>query len=160
MIIKPIENLDEIWNYNSARAITQGLLPYTDISMITTPLLCVITAIPLQLIANEVMVSRIVGALLCTGVLFLVFKILNYLIKEENASLICTSLIGILCRDIYCLDYNLMVLLIALIILYQELKNISKTNLKNDFVVRVISRFSNLHKAKYWMYACFYCCYL
>ena len=37
IIIKPISNLDEIWNYNTARAISEGLIPYKDISMITTP---------------------------------------------------------------------------------------------------------------------------
>ena len=38
IIIKPITDLDEIWNYNTARAISEGLVPYKDISMITTPL--------------------------------------------------------------------------------------------------------------------------
>ena len=39
IIIKPIGDLDEIWNYNTARAIAEGFVPYRDISMITTPLL-------------------------------------------------------------------------------------------------------------------------
>ena len=37
IIIKPISDLDEIWNYNTARAISEGLIPYKDISMITSP---------------------------------------------------------------------------------------------------------------------------
>ena len=45
IIIRPIGNLDEIWNYNTARVISEGLVPYRDISMITTPLLPMITAI-------------------------------------------------------------------------------------------------------------------
>ena len=52
IIIKPISDLDEIWNYNTARAISEGLVPYKDISMITTPLLPMITAIFLKTIAN------------------------------------------------------------------------------------------------------------
>ena len=28
IIIKPISDLDEIWNYNTARAISEGLIPY------------------------------------------------------------------------------------------------------------------------------------
>ena len=36
IVINPISNLDEIWNYNTARAITQNLIPYKDISMRTT----------------------------------------------------------------------------------------------------------------------------
>ena len=75
IIIKPISNLDELWNYNTARTISEGLIPYKDISMITTPLLPMITAIFLKLIANEVIVSRILAAILWTGILFTIYKI-------------------------------------------------------------------------------------
>ena len=71
IIIKPISDLDEIWNYNTARAISQGLIPYKDISMITTPVLPMLTTIILKVIANEIIVSRILAAILWTGILFL-----------------------------------------------------------------------------------------
>lgn len=149
IMVKPISDLDEIWNYNTARAVSEGLGPYRDISMITTPLLPMVTAIFLKIIANEVIVSRILAALLWTGILFTTYKIFNCLIKEENTSLICTGLMGILCRNIYCIDYNVAVLFIALIILYQELKNIDnvqKLNKKKDFLIRNISWISYMHK--------------
>ena len=149
IIIKPISNLDEIWNYNTARAISEGLTPYKDVSMITTPLLPMVTAIFLKLIANEIIVSRILAALLWTGILFTIYKIFTLLIKEENTSLIITALIGILCRDIYCIDYNIVVLFISLVILYQELKeekNISGYNKKKDFALRNISMTCNMYK--------------
>lgn len=161
IIIKPISNLDEIWNYNTARVISEGLIPYKDISMITTPLLPMVTAIFLKLIANEVIVSRILAALLWTGILFTIYKIFTLLIKEENTSLIITTLIGILCRDIYCIDYNIVVLFISLVILYQELKdikNISGYNKKKDFALRNISRTCNMYKTKYRSNSCCNCC--
>lgn len=161
IIIKPISNLDEIWNYNTARAISEGLIPYKDISMITTPLLPMVTAIFLKLIANEIIISRILAAVLWTGILFTIYKTFTRLIKEENTSLILTALIGILCRDIYCIDYNITVLFIALIILYQELKdiqNILTYNKKKEFVLRNISRTCNMHKTKYRSNSCSNCC--
>lgn len=150
IMVKPISDLDEIWNYNTARAVSEGLVPYGDISMITTPLLPMVTTLFLKIIANEVIVSRILAASLWTGILFTTYKIFNCLIKEENTSLICTGLMGILCRNIYCIDYNVVVLFIALIILYQELKNIDnvqKLNKKKDFLIRNISWISYMHKA-------------
>lgn len=161
IIIKPINNLDEIWNYNTARAISESLIPYKDISMITTPLLPMITAVFLKLIANEVIVSRILAAILWTGILFTTYKIFENLLKEENTSLIITALIGILCRDIYCIDYNILVLFIALVILYQELKDIKndlKYNKKKDFTMRNISRTCNMYKTKYRSNSCSSCC--
>lgn len=155
IIKKPINNLDELWNYNTARAITQGLLPYKDISMITTPLLPTVTALFLKIFTNEVMVSRILAGLICSGILYTIYKVFSILLKEKNISLIFTALIGILFRDIYCIDYNLLILLISLMILYNEIKNIKDkkdmliVNKKNDFIIRHISWISNMYKAKY-----------
>lgn len=131
IVVKPLGNLDEIWNYNTARTISEGLIPYKEISMITTPFLPIITAIFLKIFTNEILVSRILAALLWTGILFMMYKILKNLIKDENASLIFTALIGILCRDIYCIDYNAVSLFIVLIILYLELINTEKNNKKD-----------------------------
>ena len=140
--INPISNLDEIWNYNTARAITQNLIPYKDISMMTTPLLPMITALFLKLIANEVIVSRVLASVLWGGVLFSIFKILKLLIKEENTCLIITALLGLLFRDCYCIDYNILSLMFSLIILYIELKNIDKPHFENnktDFLIGILA---------------------
>ena len=156
IIVKPISDLDEIWNYNTARVISEGLIPYKDISMITTPLLPMITAVFLKIIANELIVSRIIAAILWTGILYTVYKIFGELFKEK----ICTALIGILCRDIYCIDYNVTVLFIALIVLYQELKNINSQDFdkRREFLIRNISRICNMYKTEYRSYTCNNCC--
>ena len=160
IIVKPISDLDEIWNYNTARVISEGLIPYKDISMITTPLLPMITAVFLKIIANELIVSRIIAAILWTGILYTVYKIFGELSKEKNVALICTALIGILCRDIYCIDYNVTVLFIALIVLYQELKNINSQDFdkRREFLIRNISRICNMYKTEYRSYTCNNCC--
>ena len=77
IIVKPITNLDELWNYNTARAISEGLIPYKDISMITTPALPMVTALFLKIIANEVIISRILASCMWTGILFITYNV-NY----------------------------------------------------------------------------------
>lgn len=140
IIIKPIDDLDEVWNYNTARVISEGLIPYKDISMITTPLLPMITAIFLRVIANEVIVSRVLAAIIWSGILFTLYKVFRILVKEENTSLIFTALIAILCRDIFCIDYNVFVLFISLVILYNELKNIDNIYDKRyDFIIGILA---------------------
>ena len=160
IISKPLDNLDELWNYNTARVISEGKIPYKNISMITTPLLPMLTSVFLKLIANQLIVSRILASILCASVLFTIYKILFLFIKEENASLIFTALIGILCRDIFCIDYNLLVLFFSLIILYNELKNKKELfNKKTDLLIRLFSWFSNMHKTKHRSDISFYSCY-
>ena len=82
IIIKPISDLDEIWNYNTARAISEGLIPYKDISMITTPLLPIITGMILKILGNEIVISRILASILWTGILFTIYKIFKNLIDK------------------------------------------------------------------------------
>lgn len=39
VLIRNLANLDEIWNFNFARNIANGLIPYKDFNMLQTPLL-------------------------------------------------------------------------------------------------------------------------
>ena len=96
LILEPIEDLDELWNYNTARCIADGLIPYKDISMITTPLLPMINAVFLKILGNEVLVMRILAGILGALTLFLTFNIFKKLFKETNISLICTFLLYLL----------------------------------------------------------------
>ena len=157
---KELNDLDEVWNYNFARAISEGLIPYKDISMITTPLLPLITSVFLKLITNELMMSRILASLLSAGILYMTFKILMQLIKEENICIIATALIGLLFSDVYCIDYNFTVLFITLIILYQELKNVNKETIlkkKYDFVIRCFGWTHYMYKTNCRFNSFFYC---
>lgn len=126
IIINQVGDLDELWNYNVAKNIADGKLPYKDISTITTPLLPFINSIFLKLISNELIMMRILTAILATAILYMIFKILKTTVKETNFSLIVTISIGWLFKDVFCIDYNYMALLLCLIILYLELKNDEK----------------------------------
>ena len=64
---------------------------------------------------------RILAALLMTAILYMIFKILKQITKETNISIIIAILIGLLFREIFCIDYNYMCLFLSLIILYLEL---------------------------------------
>ena len=140
IIVKPLSDLDEIWNYNTARAVSIGLIPYKDISLITTPFLPIFTAIILRIFGNEIIVSRVLAAILWTGIFFTTYKILEKLFKEENFAFIVTIIIGIICRDIFCIDYNVAVLLISLIILYMELnRNNEKKQTKIDYIIGILA---------------------
>ena len=39
VLTRNLANLDEIWNFNFARNIANGLIPYKDFNMLQTPLL-------------------------------------------------------------------------------------------------------------------------
>lgn len=163
VIIKTVADLDEVWNYNTARAISTGLIPYKDVSLITTPLLPIITAVLLKLTVNELIVSRFFTAIIWTGILMTIYKIFKRLIKEDNACYIFTFLIGIFCRNIFCIDYNVLSLFITLIILYYELKNCDNKltiNIKYELIIRNIIWISYMYKTKFRYNSFCCCCYI
>lgn len=115
-------NLDELWNYNIARCIKNGLIPYKDISMITTPLFPTIVAICLKIFGDNLFVFRIIGAVLFTLILIFTYKIFYELLKKQSIAIIFTGIICFALFQYFMVDYNFFVLLIALIIEYLELK--------------------------------------
>lgn len=137
---KKVTNLDELWNYNTARAIMNGLVPYKQISMITTPLLPTIVAFILKITTDELLVFRIINALLATTILYVASKLINKLTKNISFSIIFTGIITYIYFDYFYLDYNFTVLLISLIIEYLELNSY----LKNKNKIEVISKERNI----------------
>lgn len=138
IIIKPLGDLDEIWNYNVARNMTIGKIPYKEISTITTPLLPAINSIFLKVLGNNLIIMRILSAILGTAILYTIYKIFRKVLKETNISVIFTLLIGILLKDVYCIDYNYATLLLTLIILYLDLKKQSITK-THEFIQGILA---------------------
>ena len=55
VFIQELANLDEMWVYNFARCILDGLLPYKDFSIIITPLFPIISAIFLKIFGKRIL---------------------------------------------------------------------------------------------------------
>ena len=72
---KKFGGLDEIWNYNFARCIHDGLLPYRDISLVIAPLFPMICSVFLKILGNELIVIRLLSCLVFAGTLFIIYKI-------------------------------------------------------------------------------------
>ena len=152
IIVKPLSDLDEIWNFNTARNIANGLIPYKDISMIVTPLTPMVAAIAMKILGCELIVTRILASILGAAILYLAYRILEIVSKEPNISIIAVLVITIIYRNLFCLDYNFLLLFLALLVLEMELKNNQekkesehkeKNNIKNkeilfDFKIGII----------------------
>ncbi len=146
---KSINNLDEIWNYNFARNIADGLAPYRDFNMIVTPLLYFICGVILKILGNQLIVMRFLAILLMSSVFFMAFQILRRVTNSQIA-IISLSVLLYAFKDIMCIDYNYAVLLIALLVLYIEIykKNVSvfECNFRREFLIGCIAGLSILCK--------------
>ena len=134
VIIKPLNDLDEIWNYNFSKNIVEGNMPYKDFSMITMPLLPNLCAIFLSLLGNELIVMRILAILLCTFIIFLTYKILELLAVNKWLNYSFLIFLIYLFNEHFRIDYNFFVLFITLAIIYIELKTIKNNQIKEEFL--------------------------
>lgn len=152
IIPKELNNLDELWNFNFAKNISDGKLPYKDFNMVQTPLLPIICGLILKFTAKELIIMRIISSLVNTCILFTTYKILKEL--KLNKYYIYTALIAIytLIYNYLTLDYNFAVLLIALLVIYVEIKNLNKKqtllnpNFKYNFFLGILIGTSILFK--------------
>lgn len=151
IIPKELNNLDEIWNYNFARNVADGLLPYKDFNMVQTPLLPLICGLVLKLTFNELIVMRILAIILITAIFYVTYKIFETL--KINKYIVNLLLVGIflLFYKHFCIDYNFAILLVILITIYCELKTLSKKKEildvnKTDFLLGILVGTSILFK--------------
>ena len=135
ILINPLGDLDEIWNYNVARNIAKGLIPYKDISTITTPFLPMLNSIFLRFFADELIVMRILAAILLIGIFYVIYKILKNITTENNISFIMTFAIAILFSKSYCIDYNYMTLFLTLVLAYNEILKKKKCEINNNLIL-------------------------
>lgn len=123
---KNISDLDELWNYNFAKNIADGLVPYRDFNMLQTPLLPFIAGFILKIFGNELIVMRIFGIFLISFIFYMIYKIFK-LIKINSAFIFLSFFfIFILLKNYLCIDYNFSVLALTLLIIYLEIKYYQK----------------------------------
>ena len=93
-IVKPLSSLDEVWNFNIGRCIANGLIPYKDISMVSTPLLGFLISIPLRIFGQEMFYIRIFAIILGLLCFISIFRILKKLEVKEEITKIIALIIG------------------------------------------------------------------
>ena len=140
---KPICDLDEIWNYNFARNIANGLIPYNDFNMIQTPLLPFICAFFLKVIGNKLITMRVLAVIIQTLIFYLGYELIKKYGKDNKLSILVICGIMLLSKDVIAIDYNYATLLVTLIILIIELKHLNnedyfKFEFKYDFLLGIL----------------------
>lgn len=134
IMVKPLNDLDEIWNYNFARNIVDGNMPYKDFNMIQMPLVPALCAMFLNLLGNELMIMRIIAILLCTIILFITYKILELLKVNKWLNYAFLIFLIYILKDHFRIDYNFFVLFNVLWIIYIELKSIREKKTKEELL--------------------------
>ena len=148
-LVTPATDLDEVWNYNTANVFAMGLIPYKQVSMITTPLLPMINSIFLKVVFNGIMTYRVLMGIVFALIVLFIYLIIKELSNKKLLSYICAFFIGTLLIKKFLLDYNYLFLLISLVIAFLEIRDIKKNenfNFNHNLCVGVLTGLAFLTK--------------
>ena len=133
-----VTDLDEMWNFNFARCMANGLKPYKDFNMIIGPLQPFIYSIFLRIFGQEMIVTRILSIIFDSIILFLIYKIMDKIKIKDYIKYLSLIVLAYIMGKYFTFDYNWAVLLVTLIITYIEL-NVTKNTWKKDLALGILA---------------------
>ena len=139
---KEVNNLDEIWNFNFANCIANGLVPYKDFNIIQGPLTPLICSMFLKIFGQEMIVMRFIAIIVDSIVLFMVYKIMSNLQIKQYLKYVILIILAYIAKPYFTIDYNWMTLLNVLIIIYIEIKQKDETKLQKHLLIGFIAGIS------------------
>lgn len=114
-------DMDEIWNYQYARRILYGYLPYRDFLMLLTPLSAQINAGLLFLFFDELIVLKFMGLFIASAQGLVLFLILRFIGNNELKSFNFICIFVCLVFLYPFINYSWLVILFLSLALYLEL---------------------------------------
>lgn len=129
IMLRPINNLDEIWNFGFVMPMVNGMVPYKDMNIIITPLAPWLASIVMLATEEELLIFRLCGVILCTLILWMTWQLLLDLKLEWKKAFLFCLILGLWYGQYFTYDYNFLNLLFLLIIVRVELSE-KKESLK------------------------------
>ncbi len=121
IMLREVKDLDELWNYNFASNISNGLIPYKDFNMVVTPLLSMVSGIILSIFGKQLIIIRMLNILLNTLIIFMTYKIMQKLEVKKYITYAILMFSTYVIQKYAMFDYNFAIELIILIIVYLEI---------------------------------------
>ena len=148
--------LDYFWNYNNSLQVSNGLIPYKDINIITTPLFHFITSLFLYVFGKNIIVYASLMSIMKILHIVLISKIVSLLcfknkIKKDTSINIFTYIIGIILLYNLYYEYNLLAVFFISLIIYLEL--LDQKDFKYNFLIGSIAALSFLTKQSIGLFA-------
>ncbi len=118
----PVSSGDEFWNYNFARNMSKGLLPYRDFNMVQTPLSACIPALLMKVFGAKFMILRVAGSFLFIATFACLYYICETIKSDPLDSLLRVMTGATLLIWVFVYNYNHLMILILLLIYIFSLK--------------------------------------
>lgn len=137
VFVVAFNNADELWNYNFAKNIYDGLVPYKDFNMVPTPLSAYIGALFLKIFGNEMFSLRIASALLMALTFSFFYKLCFLISNSRFLPLVAALFMFALHLDCWIYSYNNLNLFLLLVVMYLEYRQLSTESRSQCFEILI-----------------------
>jgi len=120
VLLKPFGDGDELWNYNFARCIADGMVPYRDFSIIQTPLSAYIPALFMTVLGRGLLVYRLAGWGLMLSMMMLTYGLCRRITGSGFLAMLAALLLFGLSLPYFVYNYNYLTVLVLLILFFLE----------------------------------------
>lgn len=121
---------DFFWSYGFSFNVANGLIPYSDFNMITTPFSQILLSIPLKIFGKGMHIYAVFYALIITFMVYLFDKL--YKEKGWAAILVLFNPLFLFPIFVTTCSYNILLILFVLVLIYLEKNN------KSPFIIGII----------------------
>ena len=153
ILLKPLGDMDEVWNYNFGNNISNGQIPYKEFSMLQTPFTAFFSGIVLALTSNSLLTMRILAIILSVAILFLIYKILEKLKINKSISICTIIAMTLLSNKFLRFDYNFFVAFFVLLIIYLEI-SLNQNKLSSNIIIGIVAGLAFITKQTIGAFAC------
>lgn len=123
---RPLESLDELWQYSFGSNIRKGCLPYRDINMVTAPFSQFVGAGALWVFGDCLLVYRGLGTVLGTLCMLLFYDILRISGAERRLAWCLSLYVCVFYSACFTYDYNYLVLFFLLAVMDSMLRPLGR----------------------------------
>ncbi len=126
-LFQQMGNVDEIWNYTFDNNMASGMVPYRDFNLLQTPLFAAVHGLVLALFGKELLVTRMLGALLFAGICLVLYLAGTRMGAKGALRWILPVLFLLLFRDNVFFEYSCLILFCLLWCLYLDMRETMRT---------------------------------
>ena len=133
LLLKPIGDGDELWNFNFARNIIEERRPYRDFNMLQTPFSAYFSAFLMSILGCNLHTFRVVAVGLLFVMCVLVYINILQVHKKEMPAMVISMIIAALHFPVWNYNYNNLCLCLMLLIMWLENKQEKNSEKSADF---------------------------
>ena len=134
-----LRDINSLWNYNFARKISQGYVPYRDFNMLQTPFYFYVMSLFLKIFGNQMLIYVIGETLISVSIIIVLYKVFLNIHKNKDEALSYLGIGSIFYMSfLLFVSYNDLCSLLVLLALYLELKNRKKQVKHFDYFIGIL----------------------